>query len=262
MVGLRGMVRLKLMANRNAVKRQMVSTLHRMQSLARIQSQIRERRIRLSEENQTLHRQKEQFEAKLQKKQEAALRRERTLAYAYSHQWNNKSTRSKKPSFIDPANPDWGWSWLERWMATRPWEINRTITDRNRSSGLYSIKSDVRSIAAFRRSSTKSRPSPSTPTSISSNDDIPNLPGLKTAQIRRRRHSIAGAFCFRDEESPRAKSLFQGTDSGKLKFINGGSLSQKQLTLSVFGENKKTIPALASATRRLSGSPKVASYGE
>lgn len=23
---------------------------------------------------------------------------------------------------MDPTNPQWGWSWLERWMAARPWE--------------------------------------------------------------------------------------------------------------------------------------------
>ena len=23
---------------------------------------------------------------------------------------------------MDPTNPAWGWSWLERWMAARPWE--------------------------------------------------------------------------------------------------------------------------------------------
>ncbi|XP_028556802.1 protein IQ-DOMAIN 1-like [Dendrobium catenatum] len=107
---LRGLVRLKLMANRRAVKRQTINTLHNMQTLARVQAQLRERKVRLSEENQTLHKQrqlkrekelekfklgedwvdsphsKEQFQAKIQKKQEAARRRERTLAYAYSHQ--------------------------------------------------------------------------------------------------------------------------------------------------------------------------------
>lgn len=27
---------------------------------------------------------------------------------------------------MDPNNPHWGWSWLERWMAARPWESQST----------------------------------------------------------------------------------------------------------------------------------------
>lgn len=80
---------------------------------------------------------KEQIEASLLNKQEAALRRERQLAYAFSHQWKNSS---KSALFMDPKNPHWGWSWLERWMAARPSE-GRSITDRDLSSDHTSVKS-------------------------------------------------------------------------------------------------------------------------
>ena len=33
----------------------------------------------------------------------------------------------------EPENPHWGWSWLERWMAARPWE-NRML-DHNNNHG-------------------------------------------------------------------------------------------------------------------------------
>jgi DNA anti-recombination protein RmuC len=57
---LRGLVRLKTMVQGQSVKRQADSTLRCMQTLARLQSQVRERRIRMSEENQALQRQLQQ----------------------------------------------------------------------------------------------------------------------------------------------------------------------------------------------------------
>ena len=57
---LRGLVRLKLLIQGQSVKRQATTTLRCMQTLARVQSQIRARRIRMSEENQALQRQLQQ----------------------------------------------------------------------------------------------------------------------------------------------------------------------------------------------------------
>jgi hypothetical protein len=54
---LRGLVRLRLLVDGNSVKRQAASTLRCMQTLARVQSQIRSRRLKMSEENQALQRQ-------------------------------------------------------------------------------------------------------------------------------------------------------------------------------------------------------------
>ncbi|XP_042465133.1 protein IQ-DOMAIN 21-like isoform X2 [Zingiber officinale] len=51
-----------------------------------------------------------------QSKHEAAVRRERALAYAYTctHQWPPEQ-----------GKPQWGWNWLERWMAVEQWEARR-----------------------------------------------------------------------------------------------------------------------------------------
>jgi hypothetical protein len=54
---LRGLVRLKSLVEGNSVKRQSASTLRCMQTLSRVQSQIRSRRAKMSEENQALQRQ-------------------------------------------------------------------------------------------------------------------------------------------------------------------------------------------------------------
>lgn len=138
---MRRLVRLKFLMEGSVVQRQAAHTLKCMQTLTRVQSQIRSMRIRMSEENQARHKQliqkhakelgglkvssllyiprvslcnffflyipnpnicsfflqsggnwndsnqsKEQIEAGLLNKYEATMRRERALAYAFTHQ--------------------------------------------------------------------------------------------------------------------------------------------------------------------------------
>ncbi|XP_062152529.1 protein IQ-DOMAIN 33 isoform X1 [Alnus glutinosa] len=54
---------------------------------------------------------------RIQNRLEATTRRERALAYAFSQQLRICSKR--KQSKANCAEPNMGWSWLERWMATR-----------------------------------------------------------------------------------------------------------------------------------------------
>ncbi|PIA38634.1 hypothetical protein AQUCO_02700096v1 [Aquilegia coerulea] len=277
---LRGLVRLKTLIDGQSVKRQATTTLRCMQTLARVQSQVRSRRIRMSEENQALQRQlqlkhekdlehlrasmgdnwddsiqsKEQIEASLLSKQDAAIRRERALAYAYSHQQAGKNARSANPMFLDPNNPQWGWSWLERWMAARPWE-SRSTTEKEPNDH-SSVKSTSYSVGggdiskSYARRDFKvekpsptgkkpSRQSPSTPTSraasISSvagkiksasprvgvwgpDDDSRSM--LSMQSDRYRRHSIAGSSVRDDESlasSPSVPSYMAPTESAKAK---------------------------------------------
>ncbi|KAF8102802.1 hypothetical protein N665_0194s0016 [Sinapis alba] len=147
---LRGIVRLKTLLQGKYVKRQMNAMLSSMQTLTRLQTQIQARRNRLSEENKARHtliqqkghqkerqnqnlviagdfdssnKSKAQIKAQFVNRKEASVRRERALAYAYSHQqtWRN-STKHPHQTLMDADTPDWGWSWLDRWMASRPWE--------------------------------------------------------------------------------------------------------------------------------------------
>lgn len=274
---LRGLVRLKSLIHGNAVKRQATTTLRCMQTLTRVQSQIHSRRLRMIEENQALQRQlllkrerelenlrmsedwddstqsKEQIEAGLLSKQEASIRRERSLAYAFSHQWKN-SSKSVNPTFMDPNNPHWGWSWLERWMAARPWESRSSTTDRElycdrasmkSSNGGEIIKAYARretslngTVAALPQKSTRplGRQSPVTPRSkafagaskIKSaspksnwaplDDDTRSM--ISTQSERPRRHSIAG-LSVRDDESlassPSIPSYMAPTRSARAK---------------------------------------------
>ncbi|XP_071700190.1 protein IQ-DOMAIN 1-like [Rutidosis leptorrhynchoides] len=45
------------------------------------------------------------------------MRRERAMAYSFSHQqpWK-KSASATNMLFMDPTNPQWGWSWSERYV--------------------------------------------------------------------------------------------------------------------------------------------------
>ncbi|XP_010244962.1 PREDICTED: protein IQ-DOMAIN 1-like [Nelumbo nucifera] len=279
---LRGLVRLKSLIHGNSVKRQATTTLRCMQTLARVQSQIRSRRIRMMEENQALQRQlqqkrekelaslrasmgedwddslqsKEQIEASLLSKQEAAMRRERALAYAFSHQQMWKNSRSVNPTFMDPNNPHWGWSWLERWMAARPWE-SRSMTEKELNNDQASVISASRSVGgeiskayarrelnaekpsptAQKPSRSATRQSPSTPSKATSSSVAGKLnvasPGgslwgqdddsrsmFSMQSEKHRRHSIAGSSVRDDESlasSPSVPSYMAPTESAKAK---------------------------------------------
>ncbi|KAM1576036.1 hypothetical protein PS2_032268 [Malus domestica] len=278
---LRGLVRLKSLIEGSVVKRQATNTLRCMQTLSRVQSQIRSRRIRMLEENQALQRQlllkhakeletlrlgdewddsiqsKEQVEANLLSKHEAAMRRERALAYAFSHQKNGKNTtKSVNPMFMDPSNPTWGWSWLERWMAARPWE-SRGMTDKdmqddhasvksasrgisageiNKSYARYLLNSDKQSPTASEKPSHPGFRSPSSPSRPASkvarklkpaasprgsrvpDSDTKSMVSVQSTQLRR--HSIAGSSVRDDESldsSPAVPSYMVPTKSARAK---------------------------------------------
>ncbi|KAL6565332.1 hypothetical protein OROGR_002283 [Orobanche gracilis] len=245
---LRGLVRLKSLVGTQCVKRQTDTTLKYMQTLARVQSEIRARRIRMSEQNSAVTRQiqqkrekelerlripvgedwddsmqsKEKIEANIQERQEAAVRRERALAYAFTHQVHDadrskNSSNSANQTFMDPNNLHWGWSWLERWMAARPWE-NEIPPEKEASSDHVSIKSTTRENAGtnspmlppHKGSRPPSRQSPSTPKSKSlrpastrgktngRDDDSKSINSVQSDRCRR--HSIASSS-IRDDES-------------------------------------------------------------
>ncbi|KAG2729981.1 hypothetical protein I3760_01G273300 [Carya illinoinensis] len=235
---LRGLVRLKSLIQGQSVKHQAATTLKYMQTLAHVQLQIRTRRMRMSEENQALQRQlqqksekeleklrnsmaedwddstqsKEQVEAKLQSRQEAAIRREKALAYAFSHQrMLANSSKSANSTFMDPNNPHWGWDWLERWMAARPWESQSTMDHADHAS-VKSAASRVISVGEITKAysrhdlSQDNRPSPtgqksSRPHSRQSTSTPPSMaPSLSSVTGRRKLQSPKGSGWSGDDD--------------------------------------------------------------
>ncbi|XP_039132560.1 protein IQ-DOMAIN 1-like [Dioscorea cayenensis subsp. rotundata] len=273
---LRGLVRLKSLIEGDNFKRQTTNTIHCTQKMARIQSEIHIRRkqmleqkqasqkllqikrekelekLRLGEEWDVSTQSKEKLEADLVSKQEAAIRRERAMAYAFSHQWKTGS-RVVKSTFADPSNPNWGWSWTERWMAARPWE-SRNVTDKEVGSETASTKSAVRpldrhspSTPASKASSTVGRKTkPASPRGGWKTPDDDSRSVLSMNSERHRRYCLTASSARDDESlasSSSVRSYMASTESTKAR-------SRLQSPLVKRAESPNKSPA--SAKKRLS----------
>ncbi|GFP93288.1 protein iq-domain 14 [Phtheirospermum japonicum] len=139
---LKGLVRLQEVVSGQNVKRQTVNAMKQMQLLVRVQTQIQSRRIQMLENQHQAYRNdkdvestlskwmseagknenwddsvltKEEIEARLRKKAEAIMKRERAMAYAYSHQlWKANPKSAHNPLDIRSNGFPWWWNWLER----------------------------------------------------------------------------------------------------------------------------------------------------
>ncbi|KAA0047282.1 protein IQ-DOMAIN 1 [Cucumis melo var. makuwa] len=311
---LRGLVRLKSLMESSTVKRQASNTLRCMQTLARVQSQIHFRRVRMLEENQALQKQllqkhakdleslrigeewddslqsKEQIEASLRSKYEAAMRRERALAYSFTHQqtWKN-AARSVNPAFMDPSNPTWGWSWSERWSGARVHDVPDPIGKESNNShsgkkmasrgvvggeisksfARFQLNSEMDSPtgsqktthSAFQPSSTPSKPAPSSaikklkppsPRILSlHDDDSKSIVSLQSE--RSRRHSTGGPSVRDDDNMSTAsavRSYMTPTESARAK-----SRLQSPLGTAEKNGTPEKGSAAATAKKRLSYPP-------
>lgn len=156
---LKGIVLLQALVRGHAVRRQTEETLQCMQALVKAQARVRARQVRVALENQVARKKipeqddhenhvreveggwcgsigsMEEMQAKALKRQEAAAKRERAMAYALTHQRQAGSKQQKSTNLQGPELDDnhWGSNWLDRWMAVRPWE-NRLLDSNAKES--------------------------------------------------------------------------------------------------------------------------------
>jgi len=152
---LRGVKRLRIVGQANPVKKQTAATLSYIQSWNKLQSEIRNRRAFMVTEGRNRKKKQEnqmKLEAKLhnlqvewnggsdtmdeilariQQREEAAVKRERAMAYAFNHQWRARSATSLGNFSYEVGKGGWGWSWMDRWIAARPWEPRSLVHPEN-----------------------------------------------------------------------------------------------------------------------------------
>lgn len=171
---------------------------------------------------------------------------------------------------MDPTNPQWGWSWLERWMAARPWEPR---TDKDLSNDCSSVKSASHSFAGGEIAKSYARhqlnaDNPSSPSNQRltppSTTVAPPSPLSKTASLKvgkkfkplsprgsvmspdhdsksvfsvqseqNRRHSVGGSSVRDDESlasSPAVPSYMASTKSAKAKLRQQSPLGMENVT--------------------------------
>ncbi|KAF5478598.1 hypothetical protein F2P56_005141 [Juglans regia] len=165
----KGTVRYQSLIQDQTVTQQASTALSHIHLWSRIQDQIRARRLRMVTEGRLRQKKSEnqlKFEAKLhelevewcggsetmeeilsriRQREEAAIKRERAMAYAFSHQWRANSSQYLGQASYSLGKENWGWSWMERWIAARPWEIrvHSNSADSNKAQAKQSTLNKV-----------------------------------------------------------------------------------------------------------------------
>ncbi|KQK19564.1 protein IQ-DOMAIN 1 [Brachypodium distachyon] len=156
---LKGLKRLRIVGQSNPVTKQTSATLSYIQSWNKLQAEIRNRRAFMVTEGRNRKKKQEnqvKLDAKLQNlqvewnggsntmdeilarihlREEAAVKRERAMAYAFNHQWRARSATSQGNFNYEVGNAGWGWSWMDRWIAARPWEPRSMVHPENPKKG-------------------------------------------------------------------------------------------------------------------------------
>nr|XP_043622439.1 protein IQ-DOMAIN 10 [Erigeron canadensis] len=143
---LKGTARFQVLIEADALTKQASSALNQIHLWSRIQTEIRSRRHWMVAEGRIKQKRLEnqvkvesklhelevewsggpetmdEIVSRIQQREEATIKRERAMAYAFYHQWRANSNRYFGQAYYDLSKESWGWSWKERWIAVCPWE--------------------------------------------------------------------------------------------------------------------------------------------
>ncbi|KAJ1402128.1 IQ motif, EF-hand binding site [Sesbania bispinosa] len=197
---LKGFTKLKVLTEGYSVKKQASTAITYLHSWSKIQAEIRTRRIFMVTEDRIRRKKLEsqlKLEAKLHdlevewsggsetmeetlgrihQREEAAVKRERAMAYAFSHQWRANSSQSQMLGNYELGKANWGWSWKERWIAARPWE--------SRVHGISPKKAQNKQPSKSQKDKSAST-TPKTPASANAQGTPPLGNGKGTTKARR-----------------------------------------------------------------------------